>query len=65
MDVWDWVLLGIGSFVAITALVRIMLRRQTQLLDELNTQVENEQRRAEQEAQSQDAASSERNAARN
>lgn len=51
MDVWDWVLLGVGSFVAVMALIRLMLRRQNQLLDELNLQVENEQRRAKQEAQ--------------
>lgn len=51
MDVWDWVLLGIGSFVAVMALVRLMLRRQDQLLTELTIQVENEKRRAQQEAQ--------------
>ncbi len=65
MDVWDWVLLGIGSFVAVMALVRLMLRRQNQLLTELNMQIESEERRARQEAQAKAKTPTEQDAASN
>ncbi len=65
MDAGDWVLLGIGSFVAVTALVRLMLRRRAQLVAELSMQIENEQRLAKQQAKSREDAGSEPNAARN
>lgn len=65
MDVWDWVLLGIGSFVAVMALVRLMLRRQNQLLAELNMQIESEERRAKQEALAQPQTPTEQDTASN
>ena len=65
MDVWDWVLLGIGSFVAVMALVRLMLRRQNQLLTELNMQIESEERRAKQEAEAKAKTPTEQDAASN
>lgn len=44
-DVWSWVLLGIGSFVAITSLVRLMRRRRDEILGELTAQAREEQQR--------------------
>jgi hypothetical protein len=43
MDVWSWGLLGIGVFVAGTALVRLMRRRRDTLLAELTSQAREEQ----------------------
>ena len=40
MDVWSWVLLAIGVFVALSAIVRLMRRRRDQLLAELTAQAE-------------------------
>ena len=45
MDVWSWVLLGIGTFVAVTGLVRLMRRRRDQLVDELSAAAREEQHR--------------------
>src|SRR5260221_13624650 len=45
MDVWSWVLLVIGVFVAVSALVRLMRRRRDQLLGELTAQAREEQHR--------------------
>jgi hypothetical protein len=45
MDVWDWVLLAIGAYVALTALVRLMRRRRDEVLRELETQAHAEQER--------------------
>jgi hypothetical protein len=52
MDVWSWVLLSIGAFVAVTSLVGLMRRKRDQVLAELTTQAKEEQhkkRLAEQE----------------
>ena len=43
MDVWSWVLLGIGVFVAVTGLVRLMRRRRDEVLAELTAQAREEQ----------------------
>jgi hypothetical protein len=45
MDVWSWVLLAIGVFVAVSSLVRLMRNRRDQLLGELTAQVREEQHR--------------------
>jgi hypothetical protein len=45
MDVASGVLLGIGAFVAITGLVRLMRGRRDQLLGELTAQAREEQHR--------------------
>jgi len=45
MDVWSWVLLAIGVFVALSAIVRLMRRRRDQLLAELTAQAREEQHR--------------------
>ena len=45
MDVWDWVLLSIGAFVAITALVGLMRRRRDAVLAELTAKAREEQER--------------------
>jgi|GEM_PF-1404926 len=65
MDAGDWVLLAVGSFVAVSALVRLMLRRRAQLIAELSVQIENEKRRARQEAKSQADGNSEPSPASN
>jgi hypothetical protein len=45
MDVWEWVLVGTGAFVAVTALVRLMRQRRDAVLAELTAQAHEEQRR--------------------
>lgn len=45
MDVWDWVLLAAGGYVAVTALVRLMRRRRDQVLGELEAHAHAEQER--------------------
>jgi heme exporter protein D len=45
MDVWNWVLLGMGVLVAVTGLVRLMRRRRDELLGELTAQAREEQHR--------------------
>ncbi len=45
MDSWSLVLLGVAGYVAITALVRLMIRRRNQLADELLAEAERERRR--------------------
>jgi heme exporter protein D len=46
MDTWDIVLLVVAGYLAVMALVRLMLRRRDQLLDEYRRQAEAEQQRA-------------------
>jgi len=43
MDVWSWVLLAIGAFVAVSALVRLMRRRRDELFAELTAHAREEQ----------------------
>jgi hypothetical protein len=45
MDVWSWVLLGIGALVAVSGLVRLMRRRRDEVLAELTAQAREEQRK--------------------
>ena len=45
MDRWDVVLLVVAGYVAITALVRLMIRRRDQLLDELRQHFKKSKRR--------------------
>ena len=48
MDVWDWVLLACGAYVAVTVLVRLMRRRRDQVLAELEAQAHAELERKRQ-----------------
>jgi len=45
MDVWDWVLLAGGTFVAVTTLVRMMRRHRDRVLAELESQAHTERDR--------------------
>ncbi len=45
MDVWDWVLLAVGVYVAVTGLVRLMRRRRDEVLAELDAQAHAERER--------------------
>ncbi len=48
MDVWDWVLLAAGGYVAVSTLVRMMRRRRDQVLGELEAQAHAERERKRQ-----------------
>ncbi|MEX2173072.1 MAG: hypothetical protein WD872_01835 [Pirellulaceae bacterium] len=48
MDVWDWGLLAIGAYVAVTALVRLMRRRRDEVLAELSAQARAEREKKRQ-----------------
>jgi hypothetical protein len=48
MDVWDGVLLSVGAFVAVTALVRLMRRQRDEYLGELAAEAREEQHRKRQ-----------------
>ena len=43
MDVWSWILLGIGVFVAVSGLVRLMRRRRDEVLAELTAEAREQQ----------------------
>jgi hypothetical protein len=45
MDVWDGILLSLGAFVAVTALVRLMRRKRDEYLGELAAEAREEQHR--------------------
>ena len=45
MDVWDWVLLAVGGYLAITSLVRLMRRRRDEVLAELDVQAHDQRER--------------------
>jgi|GEM_PF-5620052 len=45
MQPWDWVLLVIGAYIAVSGLVQLMCRRRDQLLQELTAQAAAEQQR--------------------
>ena len=49
MDVWDGVMLVLGAYVAVTALVTLMRRRRDEVLAELSAQAEIERERKRQE----------------
>jgi hypothetical protein len=50
MDGWDLALLAIAGYVAIVALVRLMIRRRDQLVGELVEEAEKKRRQAGQSA---------------
>ena len=50
MQWWDWALLGIGAYIAVVTLARLMRRRREELLAELTQQASAEQQRKRQEA---------------
>jgi hypothetical protein len=39
LDPWDLAILGVGAYVAVISLVRLMARRRNQILDEVREQV--------------------------
>jgi hypothetical protein len=45
MDVWNWVLLGGGVFIAVTGLVKLMRLKRDELLEELSAAAREEQHR--------------------
>jgi hypothetical protein len=49
MDVWDWVMLGLGGYVALTSLVIMMRRRRDEVLAELVKDAEAARERQRQE----------------
>lgn len=49
MDVWDWVMLGLGGYVAVTSLVIMMRRRRDEVLAELAKDAEAARERKRQE----------------
>ena len=49
MDVWDWVMLGLGGYVALTSLVIMMRRRRDEVLAELAKDAEAARERKRQE----------------
>lgn len=51
MDGWDVALLVVAGYVATVALVRLMIRRRDQMLDQFRREVEKERKRREAEDQ--------------
>jgi hypothetical protein len=51
MDGWDIALLSAAAYMAVTALVRLMLRRRDQMLEELRKQTRHGRRPAESDEQ--------------
>jgi hypothetical protein len=49
MDGWDIALLTVAGYVAVTALVRLMLKRRDQAWHELRRQVQQQKRRQQDE----------------
>ena len=47
MESWDLVLLVVAGYLASTALVRMMIRRRDQMLDDLRRSMDKEKRRKE------------------
>jgi len=47
MESWDLVLLVVAGYLASTALVRMMIRRRDQMLDDLRQEMDKEKRRKE------------------
>ena len=52
MDGWDVALLAMAGYVAVVTLVRLMIRRRDQLLDEFRRKVKQEKQRKELEERS-------------
>ena len=49
MDGWDVALLVVAGYVALVTLVRLMIRRRNQMLDEFRSELKKEKRRKEAE----------------
>lgn len=49
MDGWDVALLVVAGYVALVTLVRLMIRRRNQMLDEFRRELRKEKRRKEAE----------------
>lgn len=63
MGNWDWVLLGVASFIAIATLTRLMLAHRNKLLARLRTEMEQERakkQRAQQQKKQQEPQSNQR-----
>ncbi len=56
MDGWDIALLAAAAYIAVTALVRLMIRRRDQLVDRFQAEVEEERDRQKREKKRQEAA---------
>ncbi len=56
MDQWDVVLLALAGFVAVTALVRLMTNRRSQLLRQLQQEAEQAKKRRAAQADEQKPA---------
>ncbi len=54
MNSWDVVLLVVAGYLATMALVRLMIRRRDQLLDEFRQRMKAEKKRKEAEAEEQE-----------
>jgi hypothetical protein len=50
MDNWDVTLLIVAGYLAVVALVRLMVRHRDQILDEVRRQFENEKQRKKKES---------------
>jgi len=51
LEVWEWILLAVGAFLAVSSLVRLMQRRRDIILQEVRDQAEFESRRQKMEQQ--------------
>ena len=51
MDVWDLLLLAVGSYLAITTLIGLMRAQRNVVLDEISSQAASEKHRQEQQKQ--------------
>jgi len=49
LDVWQWLLLGAGAYVAVVALARLMKARHDELVADLTRQAEEGQRKKQAE----------------
>ena len=47
MDAWNVALLAAAAYVAVTALIRLMIRRRNQMMEKFRQEVEREKRRRE------------------
>ena len=48
MDVWDWIILAVGAYLAVTVLVRLMRRRRDEVLAQLDGEAKAERERQRQ-----------------
>lgn len=53
MDAWDVALLAVAAYVAVLALVRLMIRRRDELLEQFRREVKKEKKRKEAEERTQ------------